>query len=147
MFTKHICHKKRLGFILLFLIQEMLIWNCCYEKRWHFLFLPERGEFVPKLAAVFTPSSWKKGASLSCEWDYRRSSLHHGGGVGRVWFGIGPSCLSSSAVPFSVYFLSSSVDFTDVQLSVYPSLVPFLFYLLGKFQPSWINIFVCSPQT
>ena len=30
----------------------MLIWNRCYIQLRHFLFLPERGEFVPKLAAV-----------------------------------------------------------------------------------------------
>jgi len=64
---------------VLFLIHEMLIWNRCYEKSW------QRGEFVPKLASVFRPSIWKKGASFSSECDYRRSSLHHWGGVGVVW--------------------------------------------------------------
>ena len=54
---------------------ELLIYMLCQRdadlkpllQLRHFLFLPERGEFVPKLAAVFTPSIWQEGASLSCE--------------------------------------------------------------------------------
>ena len=66
----------------------------CYIQLRHFLFLPERGEFVPKLAAV---SLHLTGGSLV----ELRVSLHgvqsvtEGECVGvgcRAWFGIGPKC-------------------------------------------------------
>ncbi len=69
--------------------------DCCKKNKktknmsCKILFALDRGKFVPKLAAVFIPSTLMKGTSLNCECCYKQSALRDEEGVGRVSFGKG----------------------------------------------------------
>ena len=91
MFTKNICHKRFLEFIYIFLN-------------------PERGEFVPKLAALFTPSIGKKEEPLSAEsvTTDRVHSITEGEWVGcGLELGLSVfTCCPWVSLPFSICVLS-----------------------------------------